>query len=459
MKRYVLYGLIFLINISFLFSVRTIPYIEFWDEHWWIARGYFFELLIQRNFSDSLWQGYYSYDQPKLAEYVHGAWQYPLYLNKRKELGTKYRYTDFLKEGNFYSIDTFPPKTTESFIAWNATDGLTIDQAIQRYGEPFTKTIRMVLHGRSLSILFVAASGLLVFVITKYILSSIAAFMLMAAFLSNTVTVYGGIKATSEGMFLFFYLAGLLIMIRMFCARTLRFDTAAILGIITALCSLTKLNGISLTIPYFIMLIWHTVYTRERARNATLHVLVYIGVFLVFFIAASPFLYTNPVKGAIFMYKWRYSVAQKNQIEFPQSALWSITDRSNRIFQRYYTEVQLNLGLPFVFHLNRYIPYEKRYIFHFVRVLNYCRLVLALIGLFYLMRLSMRKAPRSIYSGGLPASLVILLFSGTSIMMLMTYLMIDWMPYFITLTFPILLFETIGFVQIWRSITNLLITK
>ena len=83
---------IFIFLTSFIFYqiyLYELP-VRYWDEARWIRRGYFFELFIKKDFTNPLWQNYYSYDQPKMANYFFGAALYPFYLKeknrKRKRL-------------------------------------------------------------------------------------------------------------------------------------------------------------------------------------------------------------------------------------------------------------------------------------------------------------------------------------------------------------------------------------
>lgn len=149
---------LFIFSTSFYNSqYKKIP-ICYWDEYYFIGQSYFFELYLKKDFKKALWQGYFSYEQPKLVEYFYGLYLYPYYLKTKKNNQYK-NYIDFLIDHNFYyteGIENEKLKIKRNFIDWGKNPAEVTNVSayflINKFGDKLEKTINLIYQVRQANV-------------------------------------------------------------------------------------------------------------------------------------------------------------------------------------------------------------------------------------------------------------------------------------------------------------------
>jgi hypothetical protein len=313
------------------------------DEYVWVNRGaiHFKKFFIDRDFSSDFWQSYYSYDQPKLGEFIYGAYNYFYYRN--------YNFNSlFIETG-------FSDKGVEEATAWSPDAWWVLYQAKSPQSSyiPYEKQVayRIIVSNRYLGVLFGLGVLGIIFVIGE-VLGGFFMGLLSMLVLAQHGLFYGQSRHAMADMMLLFFM--LMCFLPLFLYEKvssekeskrqffLQIGLLVILGVFAGLAFAIKLNGFA---GLFLSCLWvgfayfklvFTASSSKRSKKA-LHavvalatlVLVSIGVF----VSLNTFVWENPVSKTKAMFLWRRKVSFEMQKGFPDSSYNSFLQRIKAIIE------------------------------------------------------------------------------------------------------------------------------
>ncbi len=327
----------------YMWYIPFIP-IRYYDEALWLGQSYFAELFLKRDFNNKLWQSYYSYEQPKLQEYLYGLLIYPKYLEAKKK-DRNLDLAKFLISNNFYSIegrDYFNYKNNlKNFINWGPNDyNYSSQKLIAKYGEDFKKTIDLIFQARKLNALLVAINLIVIYLIISLISNKLVAFLATIFYGFNNLFLTTSLIAHSEALFLLLFNLGLLLLLKMFLKDAKHYKIHLLFGIVAGLTAQTKLNGFLLIIFYNLFFIAKLILDMFRKKldifkSNFFHSFIANFTCLFIFISLHPFLYSKPFKNFIYMVKFRYGLSQI-QAEYFGPKLYNFFIRIETIYVNFF---------------------------------------------------------------------------------------------------------------------------
>lgn len=448
LKFYLIPISLFLFFLFFYFSqYKKIP-IRYWDEHDWIGHSYFLELSIKRDFNNPLWKTYYSYQQPKLAEYLYGITLYPEYLNYKKN-NKNSDYVTFLIDHNFYSIFSdryFKYKTHKDFINWGKNPMEVFDVSpqflINKFGIGIKSTIALIFKARRINVLILSLNIVIIyFLILLLVNNPIISFLISSFYGFNYFVLTTGLIAQTEGLFLLLFNCSVLILLKIKFRKT-DIKTHFIFAIFIALLTATKLNGIMFLFFYYFysaIYLFDLLFLNKNKEifNKFLFFITRSGIvlliFLTTFILLNPYLYSNPIKNMQYLYKIRLIEVNKQISEYKSWSLPTFQGRISAIYK------QNKLYNNLIFLNNKKIPFN---IYPFI-IFSF------IIGIIYILKDFLLERRN------FPLFLILSIFLFTQFMMGL-YLKLNWDRYFIHLVFFFNLFTALGIIRIIQTCFYLL---
>ena len=355
----VIFGIIFCF---YLRNYRQIP-IGYWDEILWVARSYHFELFINGDFNNPLWENYNSYDQPKLAEYFFGAVIFPKYLETKRALGdVDYDYISFLTDHNlppFVSgkvanrYKNYKDKQT-GYITLRGGDYGTPEVLSLKYGEGIFKTIDLIYMARRANVVLLALSVIIVYFLARVIFGNTIAVLTALFYGFDNLVVRSGLVAHSEALFLFFFNLGLLFLILRFGKRKKGLITVLLFSMAAALCTTTKLNGLMLVIFFNIFILFEviTLCIKEDflAAGKSLSQLLLVNLLsFAIFVSLHPSLYKSPLRETIFLYTYRGNHTQNLTRVFSEVHLPNFPSRIMAMYKKFFIKGDTIQETPLVY--------------------------------------------------------------------------------------------------------------
>jgi len=308
--------LIFTFFLTFYISIyKKIP-IRYWDEHDWIAKSYYFDLLVKGDFNNELWFTINSYDQPKLTEYLYGSVLYPYYLNYKKN--KEVDFVEFLINHNFFKVSSLKYQNYKNskadFINWGANPkevfDVSPDYLIKKFGKNIQKTINLIFIARQVNVIILTFNVLVVYFLSFILSNSIFISVLTALFFgTNTLVVSASLRAQSDGLFLFLFNICLLLLVLFFRKNRYPFKIGLLFFIFSAFLNATKINGVMIVFIFdllgIIVLIYNYIFKSKIVYRLLKSLIVGNFLFIFLFIAHSPLLIRYPIKGTLLFYKHR----------------------------------------------------------------------------------------------------------------------------------------------------------
>jgi hypothetical protein len=353
LNKYILIPcLIFLIFIKLVYLpvALSASSVYRWDEYHWISRSYYFELLINRDFTNRAWDNYGIDGDPKLASFLYGAFLYPSYLKyKNNYVNNKERYdmVNYLIDHNFFDTYFMNSKfrsnyklyleKKNSYIEWTPefASGQKLYLLKKLYGEKFQKTINIIYKTRTLSVVFAAASVVVVYYLGLNLFksNSIVAVMLVFFYGFSKVCVENFTTTYTESIYMFFYLASVLILLNYLSTKNKNLNIL-LFGVVSSLCFLSKLSGIVLLVAYSIMLVLENI----KLTTKIVHLLVVSLIFLTIYVLFTPSFLQTPFKYLLFQFTWtnRIAILQANTI-LKDCALLSFSKRMFFFIDRFFS--------------------------------------------------------------------------------------------------------------------------
>lgn len=339
----------------FLFLILTFLYTHYInrlgyhaDEYEWVGRSYYLNLVLTGDMDNLLWDSHFSYDHPKLTYFLFGAVLYPDFL-----VSGSHTYIDFLGKYNIYQIDYF------RMPAWKEVQKefdkinlgyMTLDNCDSSY----CQSIPLIHKVRLLSVFFLVSAGILVYFIARLLSGIFISILITLYWSTHIVIVLWGLSATGEAVFLFFFNLGLFVLFLLLGSGKYSLLDMTILGSILSLGFSTKIHGVVLFMLsgglIFFDLLKQRLTSRLKNIESIVKPLLWMSfIFCVVIVLINPYLWLNPISKTKKMIDHRMTSAQKQQVSFPQDALYNPQQRVIGIYENLYA----NSGDNSIIHIIR----------------------------------------------------------------------------------------------------------
>lgn len=425
----VIFGIFFSFYIQ---SFREFP-ISYWDEVEWVARSYHFELFVNGDFKNPLWESFYSFDQPKLTQYLFGAAIFPKYLEAKRAIGKiDYDYITFLTDHNLYPFfsgdgageafyENYRNKRTD-YITLKKEDSEMPEVLGLKYGESIFKTIDLIYTARRANVILLALSVVVVFFLASVIFGNTVAVLSALFYGFDNLVVRSGLVAHSEALFLFLFNLGLLFLVLRFGKRKKSFATVLLFSVAVALCTATKLNGLMLIIFFNIFILFEiiTLCIKEdflAARKSLFQLFLVNLLSFAIFVSLHPFLYKNPLQDTIFLYVHRGRQALYSASVLPEDYLPNFPSRIIAMYEKFFIKGDTIQETPLVYLM---------------------KFPLFLLGAGVLLMKSFKRKTKN-----REIKIILVLFIMVQITMGL-YLLLDWDRYYVPLAPFFALFQAVG---------------
>jgi len=443
MYKFVLSPLILFMGfiVLYLSYVKTIP-LTYKDEVGWIGRTYFYDYFIHGNFKRNIWTSRSSYNEPMLTRYVFGAWIYPQYLKERYEKhDLSFDYIKFLISKGFYMLDepysgsyhAYYMSQSGSTATFSKDDiGYPADY-IKKYGGDIVKTINLIYYVRTINILLLAASVVVMYYLGSALTNNNFGILISVFYGFNTLLVSSGLKAHSEALFVLLFNAAVMSMITYFIKQK-RLIYLLIVALLLGLCVSTKLNGFMLVIAYLVMHISYCFYSDKRTIVSTIaYPLIVLGVVMVTFCVLNPAVYRKPLENIVYLFQFRLDEASAQSVLRWKAYLPTPYSRFTQIFRNFYDPSSAT-GFNGLYLLTSKIPVNHPVL-----------LILFLSGIIYeIIR---------IYKGN-KTSFILLVTFMVVLCTTSGYLILNWERYYVHLVMFFVLYQGIGLFACSRMIMS-----
>jgi len=366
--KYIVFPLLIFIVFFVIYSKKAVNSnsLYYYDEYSWIGRGYYFELLINGDFNNKLWEVYNVDADPKLASYIYGLANYPTYKKVNKK---NYDMFQFLIDKNMFAPEFQSERNISSYIKyyqqkkdylyWNKAEanGLTINKLVQKYGLGIEESLKLILRARKIAVIFFCLSILTVYFIGGLFFNNLFLALILSIFYGGSFLLSEyGVIAYTEPIFLFFFNTGLFLIIKLLNNKILRRKRiffSILLGVIIAFTNQTRLNGILLLFIYYAAVFLNIIDLFKRKQVILIKEIIFstiittISAFTIY-ILLDPFLYTNTFKNIIFQYQGTYqqSINQYYSVSHISERLATIKERILFVYQNFFKE-QYSYILPY----------------------------------------------------------------------------------------------------------------
>jgi 4-amino-4-deoxy-L-arabinose transferase-like glycosyltransferase len=373
---------------------------------------------------------------------VYGLWIYPQFLKEKIQSTTRLDYTQYLILHGFIEInspvmDTYKQDINNfSYDMPSRAMSGSPEQWIDLYGPGVEKMINLISYARILDALLLSGAVVLAYLlILEYAGMPIAlTFSFFYGF--NTLLMTNGLKAHSEGLFIFLFNAAIYCMHAYF-VHGKKINMLIIFSILSGLCMATKLNGILVCILFVVLSVMEFGFFQKHQRKYMLSIIPVIASTLVIFVVLNPYTYSDPFTNIKYMYDWRKKVSSQEQAPNSNVRLENFGVRINKILTNYYFSDN-------VYYFNGVWGIKDN---AFIRIYGMGAFIFLLWGI---ARSFQRIAHHDISTTVFLCTFIIVIeFLGN-------YLVLDWPRYYIQLPLFITLFQTIGarevLVNIYRII-------
>ena len=322
----------------FYFYYRTIVNSEpvnYYDEVMWIGKSYFFDLFIHDK-TNTLWDSVYSYDQPKLVEYMFGMSVYPSYLQEKKK-DSGLTYFAFLSRNRLLCdacIDAEHLPADSVLTSYN--DFLTNPPS-----KTETQFYSLVTSARTVNVFISIATIMLVYYFGMSLWGTISGLFLALFYGSNSLILRTTLLAHADALLLFFMIASLYFLFLYMKKSRIEFYflSSACIGCMASV----KIIGLILLLPFIFLTI--------SAKNAGKQVQRFMGVLFIIasiFWLFNPYIRKNPFQRIQTMYTHR--LYQEFWVG-PNDASYFMPEPKNRIvsvYERFFVPTGPLYIAPFV---------------------------------------------------------------------------------------------------------------
>jgi hypothetical protein len=411
---------------------------------YWVATSYHFDYFIRHDLSPEIWNDIGAYDHPKLAQYSYGMLLYSNYIKeKNKDREKSLTYTQYLvSQGVFIEWKAFldqaryREKLGADIAHFKRIDSGDKNYFIQSYGNQSEKTFDFIQHARYINVLYMTASVIIVFFISKFFFSPQISFGLTLWYAYNNLFIQSGIVAHSEALFILLFLSSLYMMFLYIMRHDMKFFILS--SVFAGLCMSTKLNGsmlLGICIPAA-SCVHYLQHGMRTIKTSIAHAIIFFLIMSTTFVILNPYVYQNPIKKTLEMFHNRKQVT-RNQIHEEPHIYIPPTKTFSTMIQRFFTPENAT-------YMNA--PYKFSGLGNYANILA----IFFVIGIIRQLYLAKQKHM---------ASIIMLCYFLATITTTSLYLNINWERYFVHLLLFVLFYQTLGVISTWEIIQHVLVHK
>ena len=304
------------------------------DEYVWVYRGgrHFQALFLDHDFSDEIWQHYYSYDQPKLAEFAFGAFTWLVYQKKPSQVFTE---SGFNSQG----IEEMEARSSEVWWVKNQAQ----DAQKKAIPEEWQKAYQLIVVNRYLSVFFGLGTLLFVFLIGRKIGNFWVGLLSMILLAQHSLFYLLSRRAMADSLLVFLMIGGLYWLFR-FLADPKKKKHQILpelkvinLGLWAGLAASVKLNGFMILALVSLVIFLKTLkeISKKNYFQKIGRLLKQLGVISIItigvFISLNPFVWKNPPENIKKMFLSRKEITQEMQKEYSSSSYKTFLSRLQSI--------------------------------------------------------------------------------------------------------------------------------
>jgi hypothetical protein len=292
------------------------------DEVMFLERGKFFDWYVAGDFKREEWQGFESYDIPKLVEFFYGL-----------VLRTYYRTTvvSYLTEIGFFENGEL------NAGSWKTTETRGKCCVLTDMPDYVLEKSPPILVARRFGILFFTIPLLaLLYFIGKEANGNIFGLTSMTVIGMNSLFLESMTAAMAESLLWFFFFLFLYISLFYFQKAKKSYVQTSILGLTAGLATSVKLNGTILVMFFFLALFLTLAKKAISFRQFIYHAFIFSIVSFAIFFFINPYIWKNPILNSIKIVEHRYLTFHllATSDEFSHAALNSNGKRLTAVFRR-----------------------------------------------------------------------------------------------------------------------------
>ena len=307
------------LSLLYLTGLKTHPLDV--DEYIFTQKSYFFDLFVQRKFSD--WRWYYSNSsaQPKLGPYIFGITLHLAGIDNIEQ--------ELIKRG----FENTKSKEHWAYRLMNK-DLINPPTAI-------LPQLELIQINRYPSVLFSLGALALTFLITLRIKGLFFAGIATLLLGTNSLMVLFGKRAMTDSMQLFFFLLTILLTSLLLNAlekkNTSRVYLLSVaLGMSSAFGTGVKVSGI-LNVLFLMILVLFLLILLRKTKTILItlitSILIMVVTFAILFIPPHPYLYQHPIRQFTSMFTRRLVASDNYMLAFPLSAVHSRSEAINLVIK------------------------------------------------------------------------------------------------------------------------------
>jgi len=431
----VLFFLVFLVISFFYFSDLEKKQMHS-DEHSWIYRGIIgFDLyFMKRDFKNPLWQEYFGYDQPKLGEFIYGAFNWGMYGKDTNNVLQKTDFTQGLKENDLR-------KFWSKGLWWIDYEG---ENQLSKIPEKWKDAYMIKVKNRYVGVLFGLGVFVWVFLIGRLISGYWVGLISMILLAQNSL-VFKEFRFAMVDSILLFFIFGtiywfMILRSKKFQDKRKRILIVLLCGLFSGSAASVKLNGFMVLILIGLWQVLNYIYALFRGTTERLikemkllgEVMVISVINLLMFYILNPYIWKNPIDKFFSMIIRRVNILKIFRYIFPEESYSSFWESIRAIF-------------------GEIVWAGGEYNFFNNRSLQLIDVILFILGLNYLIYFSFKKKD-------LVVKMFLFFFLGILVIM-GNYLTINWERYFLPIMPFIAIIEGIGLVKTFNFVKKIKFIK
>lgn len=362
------------------------------------------------------------YEQPKLGEYIYGAWIHKLYLHDEESIAQKYTYSQFLLSKGFYiqtetnisGYDDFYNEQQEKGLKTLKPNDYGYRHELEdKYGKDINKSLSVIEHARYINVLVLSLAVVFGYLAARLLTNNNVSFVFLILYSSNYLLIKNGLMAHTDGFLILFMNMSVYFMLKYLIIGKMM-PYGILCGLVIGLSFSTKLNGVLSIFILLIIMVYKNMLNKSLYIKAVSHYLTIFAVMFSIFILLNPYTWDDPIKKTINMFIYRNEIVNEQINTYNIAHLPYIKDRAYAIIDSLYF---------------LYSPFGP------TSIINYLFVALSSIGMLSVIRSFTKLKLESIYL--LTSSTVFLVF-------ILTTVKIYQERYFLPLIFYSLLFTAIG---------------
>jgi hypothetical protein len=380
------------------------------DEHDWVRKSDFFDLFIERRFSDLAWVHFDAYDQPKLVNYLFGM------------IFHLWGWKDINKELIKINFNEGWRRPQPIYFLWTNNNWWIKyqDLSFKDLSNPVKVKAMPIMIIREWMVFVSLTTAVLFFLIGRKINNWLTGILAMILIGLNPLFFSYSLRAMAEG--LLFFLMSLSLLLTSYFVKTWHkkdwqktIILSVVIGLVNGLVAATKFTGF-IAVGAFSLFCWLLMYT-SHVEQAIKNLLISLLVALAIFILLDPTLWSSPPRKFAMMIASRISTIKAQQQDWPGLALTKPSLKLSKIFEKTVTSESGFSTFSFT-----KLPMD---------------LVLIPTGLF----LIIKKEKQKWKNGKMSYLSFFLIWSLSTFLILLLCLPLDWERYYLPLLLPVIIVE------------------